>query len=147
MGPLFGDTLESDDVESGTVYVLRSLSEQPETAAIRHSLHKIGVTGGSVEDHIVNAKLQPTYLMAPVEIVATWKLSNIHRFKLEETFHRLFPAAQLQILIPDRLGNRVQPQEWFVVPLIVIDEAVQRIRDGSITTFVYDLAGATLRLA
>jgi hypothetical protein len=147
MGPLFGDTLEPDDVESGTIYVLRSLSEQPEIAAIRDSLHKIGVTGGSVEDRTANAKLQPTYLMAPVEIVATWKLSGIHRFKLEETFHRLFASAQLQVLIPDRFGNKVQPQEWFVVPLPVIDEAVQRIRDGSITNFVYDPAAAMLKLA
>ena len=147
MGPLFGDTLEPNDIESGTIYVLRSLSEQPEIAAMRESLHKIGVTGGSVEDRIGNAKLQPTYLMASVEIVATWKLAGIHRFKLEETFHRLFAAAQLQILIPDRFGNRVQPQEWFVVPLPIIDEAVQRIRDGSIINFVYDPAGAMLKLA
>lgn len=147
MGPLFGDTLEPGDVESGTIYVLRSLSEQPEIAALGDSLHKIGVTGGSVEERIANAKFQPTYLMAPVEVVATWKLSGIRRFKLEETFHRLFAAAQLQVLIPDRFGNRVQPQEWFVVPLPVIDEVVRRIRDGSITHFVYDPAGAILKLA
>ena len=147
MGPLFGDTLEAEDVESGTIYVLRSLSEQPEIAAIRESLHKIGVTSGSVEERIANAKFQPTYLMAPVEIVATWKLSGVHRFKLEETFHRLFAAAQLQVLVRDRFGHTVQPQEWFVVPLPVIDEAVQRIRDGSITNFVYDPARANLKLA
>ena len=147
LGPLFGDTLEPDDVESGTIYVLRSLSEQPEIAAIRESLHKIGVTGGRVEERVANARFQSTYLMAPVEIVATWKLSGVHRFRLEETLHRLFAAAQLQVLLPDRFGNRIQPQEWFVVPLPAIEEAVQRIRDGSITNFVYDPLTAVLRFA
>lgn len=145
MGPLFGDTLEPADVGSGTIYVLRSLSNQPEIAAIRDSLHKIGVTGGRVEDRIANAKADPTYLYAPVEIVATWKLANVHRFRLEQTIHRVFDAAQLTMSIPGYSGRWVQPREWFVVPLPVIDEAVQRIRDGSITQFIYDHNSATLK--
>lgn len=146
MGPLFGDTLEAGDVDSGTIYVLRSLSKRPEIIALGDTLHKLGVTSGSVEERIANAKFQPTYLMAPVEIVATWKLSGIHRFKLEETFHRLFAAAQLQVLIPDRFGNRVHHKNGFLW-LPVIDEAVERIRDGSIINFAYDPAAAVLRLA
>lgn len=71
MGPLFGDTLDAGDLESGTIYVLRSLSQQPEIAAIKETLHKIGVTGGRVEDRVANAKADPTYLFAGVEIVAT----------------------------------------------------------------------------
>ena len=100
-----------------------------------------------MEERVANAKFQSTYLMAPVEIVAEWKLAGVHRFRLEETLHRLFAAAQLQVLLPDRFGNQVQPQEWFVVPLPVIEEAVQRIRDGSITNFVYDPLTAALRFA
>jgi hypothetical protein len=38
----------------------------------------------------------------------------------------------------------VKPREWFVVPLHVIDEAVARIRDGSITGCAYDPQTATL---
>lgn len=138
MGPLFGDNLEAEDVASGTVYVLRSLSEQPEIAAMRDSLHKIGVTGGRVEDRIANAKTDPTYLYAPVEVVATWKLANVNRLRLEQTIHRVFGAAQLNISLPGYPGHQVQPREWFVVPLPVIDETVRRIGDGSITQFVYD---------
>ena len=54
------------------------------------------------------------------------------------TEHRLFGAAQIDLTITDRFGNPVKPREWFLVPLHVIDEAVKRIRDGSITDVMYD---------
>jgi hypothetical protein len=92
MGPLFDDTIEPDDIASGTIYVLRSLSQQPEIAAIRDVLHKIGVTGGRVEDRICNAERDATYLLAPVEVVATWELANIRRYRFEQTIHRVFAA-------------------------------------------------------
>ena len=82
--------------------------------------------------------------MADVEVVATYKLHNLNRTKLENIFHRLFGAAQLDLTIEDRFGNPVKPREWFLVPLHVIDEAVQRIRDGSITEVVYDPKTARL---
>ena len=46
-------------------------------------------------------------------------------------------TAQLDLTIEDRFGHPVKPREWFLVPLHVIDEAVERIRDGSITDVVY----------
>jgi hypothetical protein len=143
-GPLFGAEAEPDDIETGTIYVLRSISDHPYVAAHREVLHKIGVTGGAVETRIAQARLDATYLLADVEIVATYKLSNLNRSKLERVFHRLFGAAQLDLVIEDRFGNPVRPKEWFLVPLQVIDEAVQRIRDGTITRMVYDLKSARL---
>jgi hypothetical protein len=145
MGPLFNDTIEPDDIPSGTIYVLRSLSRQPEIVAIRDVLHKIGVTGGRVEDRICNAEKDATYLLAPVEVVATWNLANIRRFKFEQTIHRIFAATQLQLRLPDRFGIAVEPREWFVVPLPVINEVMERIQDESITDFVYDSAAGKLR--
>ena len=82
--------------------------------------------------------------MADVEVIATYKLHNIHRTKLENIFHRLFADAQLDLTIEDRFGNPVKPKEWFLVPLPVIDEAVNRIRDGSITGVIYDRDAARL---
>ena len=137
-GPLFGNATEPDDIETGTIYVLRSLSSHPFVAEHRELIHKIGVTGGKVETRIANAEKDATYLLADVEVVATYKLHNLNRTKLENIFHRLFGAAQLDLTIEDRFGNPVKPREWFLVPLHVIDEAVQRIRDGSITEVVYD---------
>ncbi len=140
----FGGELEPDDVESGTIYVLRSLSDHPYIAQHREVLHKVGVTGGKVETRIGNAESEATYLLAKVEVVATYKLAGINRTRMEKLFHRLFAPARLDIVINDRFGNPVQPEEWFLVPLFVIDEAVARIRDGSIADYIYDPKSAKL---
>lgn len=137
-GPLFSDRMDEGDTESGTIYVLRSQSDEPFVAEHRELIHKIGVTGGKVETRIANAKRDPTYLLAGVDIVATYKLSNINRVKLENLLHHIFSPAQLELSINDRFGHPVQPREWFLVPLAAINEAVERIRDGSIANYVYD---------
>ena len=144
MGPLFGGECEADDIETGTIYVLRSLSSHPFVAEHRELIHKIGVTGGKVESRIAAAKTDATYLLADVEVVATYKLHNLNRIRLENIIHRLFGAAQLDLSIEDRFGQPVRPKEWFLVPLSVIDEAVRRIRDGSVTDVVYNPAKAQL---
>ncbi len=144
MGPLFGAATEPDDIASGTIYVLRSLSDHPFVTEHHELIHKIGVTGGKVETRIAGAEKDATYLLAAVEVVATYKLHNLNRTRLENIFHRLFGAAQLDLTIADRFGNPVKPKEWFLVPLHVIDEAVGLIRDGSITEVTYDPKTARL---
>lgn len=143
-GPLFSESWEEDDIESGTIYVLRSLSNHPFVTEHRELIHKIGVTGGKVETRIANAAQDATYLLASVDVVASYKLAGINRTKLENLFHRIFAPVQLDLIIHDRFGHPVQPREWFLVPLHVIDEVVQRIRDGSITDVVYDPKTARL---
>jgi hypothetical protein len=143
-GPLFSSTWDEDDIESGTIYVLRSLSTHPFVAEHRELIHKIGVTGGKVETRIANAAQDATYLLADVEVVATYKLAGVNRTKLEAVFHRIFAPAQLDLTIHDRFGHPVRPREWFLVPLHVIDDAVQAVRDGSITGLVYDPKAAHL---
>jgi hypothetical protein len=137
-GPLFAGENAEGDLASGTIYVLRSKSEHPLVAANRDVLHKIGVTGGDVARRFGNAKLDPTFLMADVDVVATYELFNVNRARLETLIHRIFDPARLDIEIKDRFGNPVVPREWFLVPLFVIDEAVERIKDGTITGYRYD---------
>jgi len=144
-GPLFSDQTIDGDEASGTIYVLRSKSEHPLVAENRGLVHKIGVTNMTVEKRIAGAHLQPTFLMANVEIVATYELYNINRTKLENLIHRIFEPARLEIEIMDRFGRPVVPREWFLVPLFVIEEAVERIKDRTISSFVYDPHGACLK--
>ena len=144
LGPLFADKAVEDDLASGTIYVLRSKSDLPIVAANRDVLHKIGVTGGSVDTRIANAKLDPTYLMADVDIVAKYELYNINRIKLENLIHRVFGSARLDIEVKDRFGNLIAPREWFLVPIFVVDEVVERIKNGTITDYVYDPKAARL---
>ena len=143
-GPLFSDQTIDGDEASGTIYVLRSKSDHPLVTDNRDLVHKIGVTNMSVEKRIAGAHLQPTFLMANVEIVASYELYNINRTKLENLIHRIFEPARLDIEIMDRFGRPVVPREWFLVPLFVIKEAVERIKDGSISGYRYDPDNAAL---
>jgi hypothetical protein len=143
-GPLFAEQRAEDDFASGTIYVLRSKSDHPTVVANREVLHKIGVTGGKIETRLANASLDPTFLLADVEVIATYELYNINRIKLENLIHRVFDRAQLDIEIKDRFGNPVKPREWFLVPLFVVNEVVERIKDGTITKYIYDPAAARL---
>ena len=143
-GPLFGGQAEDSDHESGTIYVLRSKSEQPEIKANVNVLHKIGVTGGDVDKRIANARLDPTFLMADVEVLATYDLYNINRTKLENLLHRFFDGARLDVQITDRFGNPVVPREWFLVPLFIIDQVVEKIKDGTLGDYRYDPREARL---
>ncbi len=137
-GPLFADKAEDGETETGTIYVLRSKSDHPVVAEHRAVMHKIGVTSGTVETRIAGAEKSSTYLLAGVEVAATYKVYGVNCQKLENLLHKVFSAAQINLSIPDRFGHMVKPREWFLVPLNVIDDAVQRIRDRSILEYRYD---------
>lgn len=142
--PLFADQLADEDSQAGLIYVLRSKSEHPFVVEHRKLLHKIGVTGGEVKSRVANARKDPTYLLAAVEVVAEYKLANVNRQKLEAMLHKFFSLARLDLELKDRFGFQVEPREWFLVPLPAIDEAIRRITDGSISGFRYDLATASI---
>jgi hypothetical protein len=136
--PVFGGEPDERDIGTGTIYVLKSLSEVAEIKQHRAYLHKIGVTSGEVSRRIQGAENEPTFLMAPVEIVAGYKLYNVNRTRLEHLLHSYFDAARAGIEIKDRFGQKIRPREWFFVTVDVIREAVQRIEDGSLTRSHYD---------
>ncbi|MGB8698371.1 MAG: GIY-YIG nuclease family protein [Thermosynechococcaceae cyanobacterium] len=142
--PLFSQVETADDLPTGYIYVLRSQSDHPFIAENRSVIHKIGVTGGDVKSRIANAKKDPTYLLADVEIVATFKLANINPKKLEALLHRVFDNARLELALPDRFGIPVQPREWFLVPLEVIEAVIEKIKAGTIDQFRYDPKTASL---
>lgn len=143
-GPLFSHVEAADDLPTGYIYVLRSKSEHPFVAKNRSVIHKIGVTGGDVKSRITNAKKDPTYLLADVEIVATFKLANINRQGLEALLQKFFGSARLELELKDRFGTPVKPREWFLVPLEVIEEVIEKIKEGTIDQFRYDLETASL---
>lgn len=143
-GPLFGSEAAADDLPSGTLYVLRSLSSHPMIVERQKFLHKIGVTGGKVAKRVAGAKDDPTFLFAPVEVIAEYKVYDVNRVKLENILHRVFGAVQLDLELPDRFGKSFRPREWFMVPLPVINQVVEKIRDHSIVNYVYEPSQAKL---
>jgi len=137
-GPLFAEQEEEGDLATGYVYVLTSLSDHPFIAEHRSVVHKIGVTGDDVESRIAGARKDPTYLLADVEIAATFRLANVDRQGLEALLHRFFAGARLDVELKDRFGIAVEPREWFLVPLAAIEQAIERIKDGTIGGFRFD---------
>jgi hypothetical protein len=85
-----------------------------------------------------NAKKDPTYILADVEIVATFKLANVNRKRLQALLHKFFCSARLDLELKDRFGFQVEPREWFLLPFAAIEEAIQRLMDGTIENFCYD---------
>ena len=144
-GPLFTGEPEEGDEESGIIYVCRSLSDHPFIVEHQQVVHKIGITSTSLERRFANAEYDPTFLMAKVEVVATYELFNLNRSKLEKVLHRFFHDARLKIEIKDRFNNPVTPKEWFCVPLDVIEQAVNMIKDGSIVNHSYCVDSGVIR--
>lgn len=143
-GPLFSDFVEEGDTLSGTIYIARTKSDDPTLKDMKDVLHKIGVTKGKADNRIKTAKDDPTFLLAEAELVAFYELYNIDRFKLEHLLQHFFSEARLDVKIADRFGKKVQPREWFVVPFPAIEEAIQRLMDGSILDFAYNTKTAQL---
>ena len=128
---------EAGDIVTGYIYVLRSCSEKPEIAG-QPNLYKIGFTTNGVEERIANAANDPTYLMAPVEVIATYKVVNMNSQKFEEIIHQVLRSVQLSVKVYDAEGVEHQPREWFIVPLGIVEQIIARIMDGSIVDYVYN---------
>ena len=143
-GPLFDSQAEEGDTQTGMIYVVKSLSDDPEIRKLDGLLHKIGFTAGKMEVRIQNAKDDPTFLMAPVHPIATYTLYNIDKVKLEHLLHNFFADARLDIEITDRFGKKIKPREWFLLPIEVISEAISRLQDGSIVDYRFDPDTASL---
>ncbi len=127
-GPLFVDCTTETDESSGTIYVLRSHSTLPFVVENCYLLHKIGVTNGKVEQRIRAPQLDSTFPMAEVEIVAY-----------------IFESARVELEVEDRFGRPVMLREWFLVPLSAVDQAVMKIKDGTITCYLYNSQEACLK--
>jgi hypothetical protein len=129
--------ITDEDKEAGYIYVLSSKSTEPKIREIRN-LFKIGYSTTPVENRIKNAEKEPTYLMAPVQIEAEYKTFNMNTQKFEQLLHNFFGASCLNIDIYDEKLRRHMPQEWFIAPLNVIDQAIEMIITEEIIHYKYD---------
>lgn len=125
------------DVESGHVYVLKSRSEDPQISSLEN-LYKIGFSRNAVSKRVANAAKEPTYLMAPVDIVADYRVYNLRPSALENILHRVFSSVRLDVSQTGLNGRSYNPSEWFVAPLPVINQAIEMIINGDIVNVVYD---------
>lgn len=135
-----------EDQPAGFIYVLRSLSEDPGIKAIPN-LHKIGLSRQSVETRIQNAANEPTYLMAPVQLIREFRCFNVDLSTMEKLLHRFFDAAMVRVQVTDNQGNYHTPKEWFSVPMGTISIAVKLLISGEIVNYRYDQEQGQIALA
>lgn len=129
---------ENENNAVGYIYVLRSKSDNTAIQDIK-DLYKIGMTEDTVENRIANAEKDPTYLMAPVEIVDTYKVTGDYKTqKVEALIHRFFADAKVTLTVIDKDSKEYSPNEWYSVPIGVIREAIDLLNTGDIINFVYD---------
>lgn len=131
------DDVKKEDKVTGYIYVLRSLSENPEIKDIKY-LYKIGFTTQKVEERVANAEHEPTYLMAPVEIVSTYMIVNMHSQKFEDLVHKVLHEVNFRFKVADDKGEMHEATEWYQVPLEIIDSIIQKIMNGTIVYFSYN---------
>lgn len=131
------NSINEEDKESGFIYILKTKSDKQEIKDIKH-LYKIGFATTAVEERIKNASQEPTYLMAEVRIIMTYKCFNMNTHKLELLLHNFFGNSCLNVDVFDNLGNRHTPREWFIAPLYIIEQAVLLIISGEIVKYRYD---------
>jgi len=137
--------ITEDDEQLGFIYVLKSLSEDISIKEI-DNLYKIGFSRVPVKDRVKNAEKDPTYLMAPVKIIQTYKCYNMNPQKLELILHKFFNEACLKLDIYDEKRNRHSPREWFSIPINVIEEAINLIITEKIVNYKYDSGNQKLVL-
>lgn len=120
-----------EDLQTGWIYVLSSKSTDPQIASIKN-LYKIGFTTTPIEDRLKNCENEPTYLMAKVKVERVWRTYNLNTLKLETLIHQFFNQLQLQVRVKDTQGVMHKPEEWYIVPLPLIDQVVEDIIEGTI---------------
>lgn len=135
---VFAMDTTADENVAGYLYILRSLSNDPKISTISN-LHKIGFSTTPVAQRIANAKGDPTYLMAEVELVESYRLTGDYNpQKIEHMIHRVFSDVALDLKIIDKDGKEYKPLEWYSVPIHIIREVVDLIHSGEIVKYTYD---------
>lgn len=137
------NSVNEEDLDTGWIYILKSKSTNQKITSI-NNLYKIGYSTVPVPERIKNASKEATYLLADVDIIASYKTYNLEAQKFEHLIHRFFAEVCLNIDINDDKGRRITPREWFVVPLPIIDKVIQLILSGDIVNYKYDSTNEVL---
>jgi len=129
--------VNEEDLQTGWIYILKSKSTHSQIAPLQ-DLYKIGYSTIEVKERIKNAAKEPTYLMADVALVSSFKCYNLNPQKFENLLHRFFGKVCLNVDLYDSTGKRYTPREWFLAPLEIIERAIHLILSGDIVNYEYD---------
>ncbi len=140
---LFSDksfSISYDDKPTGYIYILGSEAAAPALASLKNTgkLVKIGYSSQNVQERIKNAPTDPTYLEAPVRLLAQIECFNLNPQKFENLIHAFLYQQRLNMTLISANGKPYHPEEWFAVSVETAIEICNRIIDGTITQYRID---------
>ena len=141
--PYHKNDITSQDKVTGHIYILSSLSENPEIKS-KNDLYKIGFCTTSIEERLKNAENETTFLMSPVKVVSAYKTFNLDPQKFENIIHNFFSERCLDLKVADKKGNYKMPKEWYIVPINVIEEIIQLIINNKHQDYKFDHLSNTI---
>lgn len=132
----FEGILNEDNIETGIIYILKSKSDDRNISSIEN-LYKIGYTK-NLDKRLKNCEKDPTFLMAPVEVMASYKVYDVPAIKIESLIQKFFQTCKLKLEITSNKRTQYEPEEWYIVPFDVIEQAMILINKGKLNKYRYD---------
>lgn len=128
------------DKATGCIYVLASETKSPVLADLKHQgrLVKIGYSTQSVEERIKGAEDDPTYLEAPVRILAVLDCYNLNPQKVEHLIHAFLAKQRINMTLISSKGKPYKPTEWFAVDRETAIAVAEHIVAGDIMNYRMD---------
>lgn len=131
----------ADHMTTGTVYIARTHSTNPQLAQFEH-LHKIGYTSGAAKDRVANAANEPTFLHAPASLALELDMPAEYAKFMETALHQFFSEVRLDLWFEDG----TEPREWFNAPVDAIEQAVDLIQSGQLANYRYNPTSTSIEL-
>lgn len=110
---------------TGYIYIIKYAGKDSRFTELEN-LYKIGVAT-DIKKRLSNSQNEPTYLFAPVHLVASYEIQNVSASKLEKYLHDAFSDKRVQLETISPTGKKVTINEWFVVELAEIEKTIHRI--------------------
>ena len=128
------------DKATGCIYILASETKAPALASLKLQgrLVKIGYSSQSVQERIKNAENDPTYLEAPVKVLATLDCYNLNPQKVEHLIHAFLAKQRVNMTLISSKGLPYKPTEWFAVDLETAISVAEHIVKGDIIQYRMD---------
>lgn len=128
------------DKATGCIYILASQTKSPVLSELKAQgrLVKIGYSSQDVYERIKNAENDPTYLEAPVTVLATLDCYNLNPQKVEHLIHAFLAKQRINMTLVSSKGKPYKPTEWFMVDRDTAVAVAEHIVAGDIMNYRMD---------
>ena len=141
---------ESDkDIRTGWIYILATESQNVALEKWKNTnrLVKIGfTTQETVQQRIADAKNDPTYLEAPVKVLAEIECFNMNPKSFEGLVHTYLHERQLPVKLISKSGEVYRPKEWYTIDVQTALDVCRHILARDLHKYRFDSVNGVLVL-